>query len=356
MRQSNLDTIRAARMAVPLLIGGLLLLPAGAQAGYLFQDIVNPDDPAFNQELSINNTGVIAGYFGSGNPNGTPPPFTLTPNKGYTTSAPYTSFSGENFPGSFQTQVTGINNSGLTVGFYADSNGATTPNFFGFVDNAGTFTRVMNPSTPTTAPTTNQLLGVNDAGQAAGFYVDSAGNSHGYIYNSGTSSYTNVTLPSSDDATSVTATGINNAGDIIGFFLSGSVTEGFLDDSGVFTNLDAFGSMSTMALGINNEGQIVGVYQDSNGFNNGFVYSIATGTFLTVDDPNAVLANGGTTINGINDNGQIVGFYGDVNGNTIGFVGSTVPEPGSLALVGLGALLLGFIRTLRPRAGQRAPR
>ena len=161
MRQSNLDTIRAARMAVPLLIGGLLLLPAGAQAGYLFQDIVNPDDPAFNQELSINNTGVIAGYFGSGNPNGTPPPFTLTPNKGYTTSAPYTSFSGENFPGSFQTQVTGINNSGLTVGFYADSNGATTPNFFGFVDNAGTFTRVMNPSTPTTAPTTNQLLGMN---------------------------------------------------------------------------------------------------------------------------------------------------------------------------------------------------
>jgi hypothetical protein len=44
--------------------------------------------------------------------------------------------------------------------------------------------------------------------------------------------------------------------------------------------------------------------------NHGFVYSIATGTYQTVDDPNAVLADGGTTINGINDKGQLVGFYG----------------------------------------------
>ena len=43
---------------------------------------------------------------------------------------------------SFQTQVTGINNGGVTVGFNADSNGATVPNFFGFVDNGGTFTQV----------------------------------------------------------------------------------------------------------------------------------------------------------------------------------------------------------------------
>jgi hypothetical protein len=342
MWKSNLDAARAARIAVPLLIGGFLLLPQGAQAGYIFQNVVNPGDPTFNQELSINNAGAIAGYFGSGAPNATPPPFTLTPNQGYTTSAPYTSFTAENFPGSSQTQVTGINNGGVTVGFYADSNGATTPNFFGFVDQSNTFTQVKNPGTPATGPTTNQLLGVNDNGVAAGFYVDASGNSHGYLYNIGTSSYTNVVLPSSDNATSVTATGINNAGEVIGFFLSGSVTEGFLDNGGTFTNFEAAGSTNTMFLGINNEGQIVGVYQDGNGFNNGFVYSIASGTYQTVDDPNAVLANGGTTINGINDNGQLVGFYGDANGNTIGLVANTVPEPGSLALVGLGALLIAI--------------
>src|ERR1022692_4391826 len=142
MWRFNLDAARAARMAVPLLIGGLLMLTKGAQGGYIFQDVINPGDPTFNQELSINNAGTIAGYFGSGAPNATPPPFTLTPNQGYTTSAPYTSFTAENFPGSGQTQVIGINNAGLTVGFYADSNGATAPNFFGFVDQSNTFTQI----------------------------------------------------------------------------------------------------------------------------------------------------------------------------------------------------------------------
>src|ERR1700678_2439234 len=48
-------------------------------------------------------------------------------------------FTNENFPGSSQTQVTGINNTVTAVGFYADSDGATTPNFIGFVGQAGVF-------------------------------------------------------------------------------------------------------------------------------------------------------------------------------------------------------------------------
>src|ERR1039458_1137509 len=284
MRISNFDAAPPVRMAVLLLIGGLSLLPGGAQAGYIYQNVINPGDPTFNQELGINNAGTIAGYFGSGAPIGTPPPFTLTPNQGYTVGSPYTSFTSENFPGSGQTQVIGINNGGVTVGFYADR------------------------------------------------------------YASATQSFTDILLPSLDNATSATATGVNNAGTVIGFFLSGGVTEGFLDSGGTFTNFEAAGSTNTMFLSMNNVGQVVGVYQDGNGFNHGFVYSIATGTYTTVDDPNAVLANGGTTINGINDNGQLVGFYGNADGNTIGLLANAVPEPGSLALVGLGALLIGLRR------------
>src|ERR1039458_8111964 len=72
MRMSNFDATPPVRMAVLLLIGGLSLLPGGAQAGYIYQNVINPGDPTFNQELGINNAGTIAGYFGSGAPNGTP--------------------------------------------------------------------------------------------------------------------------------------------------------------------------------------------------------------------------------------------------------------------------------------------
>src|SRR6266404_9377176 len=74
---------------------------------FKFQDITNANDPTFNQELGINNAGVIAGYFGSGAAG--------HPNKGYTVVRPYNTqldFTNENFPGSFQTQVIGINNRG----------------------------------------------------------------------------------------------------------------------------------------------------------------------------------------------------------------------------------------------------
>ena len=72
----------------------------------------NVTDVTFNQALGINSSGMIAGYFGSGAAG--------LPNQGYTVAPPYAqrNFTNENFPGSVQTQVTGINNIGTTVGFW----------------------------------------------------------------------------------------------------------------------------------------------------------------------------------------------------------------------------------------------
>ena len=123
-------------------VGAALLLSAAAgsaHAALMYKDIVNPSDLTFNQELGINNAGLIAGYFGSGGIG--------HPNKGYTTVPPYTSFSNENFPGSVQTQVTGLNNIGTTVGFWSDTNLGGGDNNFGFVHQGGTFTGVNNPNT-----------------------------------------------------------------------------------------------------------------------------------------------------------------------------------------------------------------
>lgn len=268
-------------------IWAVLLFSAGARAGsFGFQDIIT-GDPTFSQALGINKSGVIAGYFGSGAVNVTPPPYTLTPNQGYTVSGPaYNSFTSQNFPGSSQTQVTGINTAGNTVGFYADSNGPTTPNFFGYVDVGGTFTSVIDPATSSSGPTSNQLLGLNDVNQAVGFYVDGAGNMQAYVYNLSSLAFTAVNPAG---AVQAAATDINNSGLISGFLVLGSGdTEGFLDNGGSFTYFEVPGSTDTQFLGVNNSGQAVGFYLDAADNSHGLIYNISGGSYQSVDDPNGM--------------------------------------------------------------------
>src|SRR5579862_391310 len=152
--------VAAALTAIALACGAGRL----SAAALTFQDILDSGDPTFNQALGINNSGLIAGYFGSG--------AVGHPNKGYTVPSPYTSFTNENFPGSSQTQVTGLNNIGTSVGFWSNTNnGSGADSNFGFVDVGGTFTSVNNPATGLTTPVFNQLLGVNDGNIAVGFYT-----------------------------------------------------------------------------------------------------------------------------------------------------------------------------------------
>ncbi len=297
-----------------------------------FQTINNPGDANFNQLLGINNAGTIAGYFGDG---------TVVPNNGYTWTATG-GFVAENVPGAVQTQVIGINNTGTTVGFSVDATGNNT----GFVHTSTGFTTpITNPSTPTAAPTTNQLLGVNDHNLAAGFYFTSGGTPQGYIYNISSKSFTS--LPG---AVPTTATGINNAGDISGIAVIGGNNEGLYYNGKVTAYFEAPGSTNTGFFGLNNEGMAIGYYVDAAGLTHGLVYNVLSGSWYTVDDPNASTSTTpafgvtGTTINGINDLGQLVGFYSDGT-HVNGFLAST-PEPASFGLMGLGALLggLGFWR------------
>jgi hypothetical protein len=312
--------------ALTLLVG----LPMSAWAdGYSFQTVQNPNDTAFTQLLGVNNSGVIAGYWGDG---------TSVPNHGFTLVLPNT-FTSENFPGSVQTQVVGINGGGVTVGFYIDGAG----NNFGFVDNGGTFTSVQNPST---SGTVNQLLGVNSSGVAAGFYTDAAGNAHGYLYQGGV--FTSVTLPVSFHAFTVTVTGINNSGAVVGFYTDTSgITHGFVDNAGTFTSYDdPNGSGNTMFLGINDGGYVVGSYVDAAGETHGLLFNSVADTFETIDNPGAsatsVFGVNGTTVNGINDSGELVGFFADAAGNVDGFVATPAPEPSSLILLGVSFIGLAW--------------
>jgi probable HAF family extracellular repeat protein len=91
------------------------------------------------------------------------------------------------------------------------------------------------------------------------------------------------------------------------------------------------------AKGINDEGQIVGYYFDGNS-DQGYVYS--GGTYTTLEDP---LATGGTFATAINDTGQIVGFYQDSSGEYRGFLATPLPSvPGPTAGAGLPGLALAI--------------
>lgn len=115
---------------------------------------------------------------------------------------PYTaaSYTNENFPGSAQTQVVGINNNSITVGFYIDNAG----NNFGFYDVGGVFTSVNGPDVPASGTTVTQLLGINDSNRTVGFDTDGAANNHGIVGNTSGSTAVAITLPASFNATSVT--------------------------------------------------------------------------------------------------------------------------------------------------------
>jgi hypothetical protein len=285
---------------------------------YSFRTLDNPADPTFNQLLGINNRDVIAGYFGSGAAN--------HPNQGYVLDRTTAGFAirNENFPNSVQTQATGLNDRGVTVGFWSSMNNANQVNDnTGFYHTGGSFHSVTFPTTDNSTPPVNQLLGVNDSGIAVGFYTNGQGSNRGYEYNIFTRQFSRVLVPGAPQGTagpSLTAAGISNNGDVAGFYnKTASTVDAFLKlHSGQFITLAYPGASMTQALGVNDFREVVGVYTVGSGSTavmHGFTWTSERG-FRTVDDPQGT---GTTTINGVNDQGDLVGFYVDGAGNTDGF-------------------------------------
>jgi len=123
-----------------------------------------------------------------------------------------------------------INNEGLVVGFYAGMDGQVHGFKANEKDATGgvlTGTAIADPTIPNVPGEPgatfvfSQILGVNDSGIAVGYYGDSTTSQHGFLYNTRTGVYTFLDDPSEafNNGVEVTQiTGITNSGEITGFY------------------------------------------------------------------------------------------------------------------------------------------
>ena len=135
----------------------------------------------------------------------------------------------------------GINDKGLVVGFYVGTDGQDhgfMVNARGVKTGTLTGTAIADPTIPNVAGEPgatfvfSQILGINDKGIAVGYYGDSTGSQHGFLYDTKTGHYTFVDDPSEafNNGVEVTQiTGITNSGEITGFYSDASgVFHGFV--------------------------------------------------------------------------------------------------------------------------------
>lgn len=211
------------------------------QSGYLYNAgrYTTIQFPSFSTSLSqINNSGQIIGNINipQGNNPSTTSGFLYSGGK----------FSSINFPGSTSTTTTAINKSGQIVGTYVANN-----NTQGFLYSNGSYTTIQVPGSIRTSP-----IEINDLGQIVGSFVTHGPINQGFLYDNG--SYKTINFPGS---TSSNAYAINNLGQIVGAYnpINGP-SQGFLYSDGVYSTISNGGNR-TVPTGINDSGQIIGYFE-----------------------------------------------------------------------------------------------
>jgi hypothetical protein len=218
--------------------------------GGSLQDLTTPAD-AINA-FGINDKGNIVGQFTSGN---STPGFILAAS----TSSTFTTI---NAPATADVvNAQGINDNGLVVGFYLGNDGQV----HGFTAHAPTTPGVItgtpvadptipaNPNEPGATFVFSQILGINDNGLAVGYFGDSTTSQHGYFYNTNTGLYTFLDDPAAGFHNGVEVTqitGINNSGEIAGFYTDANG----IAHSFAATPVPEPGSLLTMGFGLGTVG------------------------------------------------------------------------------------------------------
>jgi probable HAF family extracellular repeat protein len=260
---------------------------------YTYSTITLPQSPpdgtrAFITLNAINNSDVVAGsytYPSTGDGVGNPYGVGVIFDHGKVTQVP--AIYGQH------SSLQGLNDKGVAVG----ESGHYQQTARGFVDRNGTYTQINNPTNPASAPTF--AAGINNSGEVVGWF-DAGNHNSGFTYKNG-----KFQAFDGPDGGNTFATSVNDRGDIAGY--DGGTPEGFIKHAnGRMESIQVPGSKMTFIYGINNGGDIVGNFNDAADLNHGFVR--LGGQFYEFD------VGDQTTIHGINDHGDIVGTSASVLG------------------------------------------
>jgi uncharacterized membrane protein len=168
-----------------------------------------------------------------------------------------------------ENQVLGVNDHDIAVGFYVDAAG----NSHGYTYDirTGQYSADINDPSPNAMGTT--AAAINNQGDIAGFWTDNTGKIDGFLDDHG--KFLTVDAPGS---TQTELLGLNDRGIAVGEDVVNGVTHGLIYDShtGAFTQVDAPNAAGfTLFNGINNRGDIVGFYTDAFGNTDGLLVTHA---------------------------------------------------------------------------------
>jgi len=206
------------------------------------------------------------------------------------------------FPGASFTVVTGINDRGDATGFYNDAAGQ-----HGFVLTGARFSTLDFPGSQVTDP-----YKISDAGIVVGTFLDSSGRVHGFSYAQG--AWTHIDFPGSSDTE---AYGVNSTGDIVGIYDAFQpVTHAFLLKNGRFQQINTPYGIQSAAQGINDSGVITG-FGWSDPLAGPYIgFKLKNNSFTQFNFPGSQF----TLPYSINNTSDLAGFFIDPEGSFSGMV------------------------------------
>lgn len=291
-----------------ILLIALIVLGCGAANAQHKLTPLNCPGSTASYLLSINNHGLMVG---ATNSQSDPLPHAIIYSKGNCTPLAPQTVLGKTF-----SIASGVNDRGDVVGVYFDDSGFQ----HGFLLNKhGPFSTLDFPTANDTWAT-----GINESGIIVGYWQirDSSGNIlsiHGFRWERG--GFSEIMIEGSADTY---VGGINARGDYGGFWdtdINSAVGHAYVYSEGKYSNIDfpfpeAVGGQVNS---INAKGQIAATYWDANVVQSGVV---KFGTaFVAVKYPGAVA----TALWGINNAGQITGWYFDSSFTPHAFYGKLEP-------------------------------